>query len=176
MPTENQNTEINNEANLEESTEKTVSKALFDKQASELANYKKQLKARMTAEEQAKIEMQEKENEINSLKAFKRSSELTTGLIGSLGAEHSKSISDAIVGGETESIITAINEAFNKLLKAKDDEIANLKLDAMNQGSNGSNSGSENVTVADFRKMSIDERIALKNQNPSLFEKLRKGK
>ena len=172
----NLETSVNSETEINENQEKTVSKALFDKQAKQLADMKKQLKSYMSADEQAKIDMQERDNEINELRAFKRASELTNGLIQHLGAEHSKNVSEAIIGGDTSSIVKAVEKAFTSLIKAKDDEIANLKLEAMNQGSNGSNNGAnKTITVEDFKAMGIDQRIALKNENPQLYEKFRRG-
>lgn len=164
------------EAGINENQEKTVPKSLFDKQAKQLSDMKKQLKSYMSADEQAKIEMQERQAEIDELRAFKRASELSSGLVQSLGVEHSKAVSEAIISGDTESIVKAIDKAYADLIKAKDDEIANLKLEAMNQDSNGSNNGTnKTITVDDFRTMSIDKRIALKNENPQLYAKLRRG-
>lgn len=172
----NLETTVSSEVEINENQEKTVSKALFDKQAKQLSEMKKQLKSYMSADEQAKIEMQERDNEISELRAFKRASELSSGLVQHLGAEHSKSVSEAIIGGDTSSIVKAIEKAFTGLIKAKDDEIANLKLEAMNQGTNGSNnSTNKTITVEDFKAMGIDQRIALKNENPQLYDKLRRG-
>lgn len=170
------NTQETKAPSNENQEEKTVSKELFDKQAQELASYKKQIRNYMSAEAKAQLEAQEKDTEINELRAFKKSAELSSGLVQNLGAENSQNISAAIISGETKDIVKAINEAFTTLLKAKNDEIANLKLEAMNQGSNGSNNGTnKTITVDDFKAMGIDQRIALKKENPQLYEKLRRG-
>lgn len=164
-----------NTSNTDQSTESTVSKALFDRTSKELAELKRQLKSYMSADEQAKALSEEKDTRIAELEAYKRNSELTSGLVEHLGIEHSKAVSEAIIGGDNGAISKAITTAFTKMLKAKDDEIAELKLSAMNQGTSGANTGTgTTITAAEFSKMSIDERIKLKQENPELYAQLRK--
>ena len=47
------------------------------------------------------------------------------------------------------------------IIKAKDDEIAQLKLNGIDKPSGGGNGGTE-VNAESFAKMTLDERIALK--------------
>lgn len=154
--------------------EKTVSKELFDKQAKDIADLKRQLKAKQTEEELAQEEQREKDEELENLRDFKRRSTLENTLLSNgIAKDKVNKIADAILKGDMSEIGTAIATMYVEGVESYKNQIEEYQLSQIEQPQGGSN-GSKEVTLEDYKKMNIDERIALKNSNPELFEKLRK--
>lgn len=156
--------------------EETVSKAMYDKAAGEIARLKKELRGKMTAEEQAKRAQEEKDEEIKELKEFKLKSELVSGLSEAFGKDVSAKIADSYLSGDANKFAEALSKAFKDSTQALNDEISQLKLKGMDKPGAGSNGGEGGtITKEQFAKMNIDERIALKISNPELFAQFMKG-
>lgn len=152
--------------------EPTVPKAHYDKLASELAGLKKQIKAKESDDEKMAREQAEKDAEINDLLQFKNKSILEKGLLTSgIDSKSVESISEAVLSGDMEKISKAFGEVFSKSLSELKKENEALKLAQIDVPNGGTNS--KETTLEDFKKMTIDEQISLKNSNPELFTTLR---
>lgn len=149
--------------------EEMVSKKLFDKQASEIASLKKQLKAKQTDDEAALEAQKEKDKELDELRMYKQKTSIKSGLTAKgISDKEAETIADAILSGEADAIAKAIGENFEASQSALQKEIDTLKLSGIEKP--GGSSDSKETTVEDFAKMDIDQRIELKNSNPELFK------
>lgn len=157
-----------------ETIEKTVAKTTFDKTASELAEYKRKYKAQLTADEQAKIERDEKDARIKELESTLTKSKLSTGLLGKGFSEKEvASITDKIVEGNFDELIVELGNARISAISNLQKEVDRLQLEATKLPAEGDNGSGGEVSRTDFAKMSIDERQTLKNDNPELYASLR---
>lgn len=153
----------------QEPQEEMVSKKLFDKQASEIASLKKQLKAKQTDDEAALEAQKEKDKELDELRMYKQKTSIKSGLTAKgISDKEAETIADAILSGEADAIAKAIGENFEASQSALQKEIDTLKLSGIEKP--GGSSDSKETTVEDFAKMDIDQRIELKNSNPELFK------
>ena len=149
--------------------EEMVSKKLFDKQASEIASLKKQLKAKQTDDEAALEAQKEKDKELEELRMYKQKTSIKSGLTAKgISDKEAETIADAILSGEADAIAKAIGENFEASQSALQKEIDTLKLSGIEKP--GGSSDSKETTVEDFAKIDIDQRIELKNSNPELFK------
>lgn len=157
--------------------EETVSKALFDKKTKELAELKRQLKAKQTDEEKALEIQKEKDTELEELRTFKQRSTLENSLLtNGIDKDEVKNLADTILSGDVEKIGKVIGGVFSKGNKALQTEIEELKMTGIDKPSGSDGDGDKEITLEDFKKMTIDERIALKNSNPELFKQFKKNK
>lgn len=146
--------------------EQTVSKKQFDKTASELARLKKLLKDKETDEERIAREREERDNRLAELEKRDRINNETNALMDKgLTREQAFAIASAREEG------TSMADVIGTVVKSYQETIEAYKLSSV-QTPNGSTKTNE-VTRADYEKMSIDERIRLKNSNPELFKSLR---
>lgn len=149
-----------------------VEKKALDKALKEKAELQRQLNAKKTEEERAKDEQAQKEKELEELRKFQKESILQKGLLAeNVNPSDVAKISDAVLSGEVDKIATAISEAVKN---AKEEAKKEVMRDALNetplpQG----NTNSTETTAMDFKKMTLDERIELKNTNPDLYKKLK---
>lgn len=108
-------------------TKGMVSKAQFDKVSSELASVKKQLRGKMSEEEQRELDRQaERENMENELKALRREKELAAHKASYLGLGYDEEMAEeaatALVDGENDivfSIMKRHSVNAEKALRAK---------------------------------------------------------
>ena len=153
----------------------TVSKAMYDKSAAEISRLKKELKSRMTAEEQAKQVQAEKDQQIKELMDYRTKMQLISGMTESFGKESAEKIAEAIITSDPMKIAESITKAYASSTKALNDELSQLKLASMDKPGEGNNSGDgKSVTKEEFKKMNIDELIELKIKNPELYKELSK--
>ena len=152
-----------------------VKKDVFDKTASELAQTKKDLRARMTEEEQAKAE-----NEA-LLKQYKEQAE-------TLQREKNIATSKAkfISIGYDDSLAQETAEALEKgdfatVFKNQQTVIENVRKIAKGEAmasttppAGKATDGTKTVTKAEFDNMSYKERNDLFNSNPDLYNELSK--
>ena len=104
-----------------------VSKKRFDEVASELAKTKKELKGRMSADEQAELERQTKANEMETeLKELRHEKTVSTYKASYLAQGYDEKLAEeaanAMADGDSEKVFAAMkkfNEAQEKALKAK---------------------------------------------------------
>ena len=151
-----------------------VTKETFDKTASELANSKKQLREKMSADElkakedsdkmvelQTKYDALLKESEISKNKARL----LTLGYEDKLATE----TAEAIVNGEIDKVFT--NQ--KKHLESVEKKIREEVLTSTPRPTGGN--GSETITLDNFRKMSIEEQYKFSKDHPEEYKKLYGG-
>lgn len=157
--------------------EETVSKALLDKKTKELAELKRQLKAKQTDEEKALEIQKEKDAELEELKTFKQRSILENSLLtNGIDKEEVKGLADVILSGDVEKIGKSIGTIYAKGYNSLQTEINELKMAGIDKPSGSDGNSDKEITLENFKKMTIDERIALKNSNPELFKQFMKNK
>ena len=151
-----------------------VSKEMFDKTASELANSKKQLREKMSADEIKAKEDSDKMEELQSkYDALLRESEisknkarlLTLGYEDKLATE----TAEAIVNGDTDKVFTNQKKHLDSVEKRIREEV--LTSTPRPTGGNGS----ETVTLEKFKKMSIEEQFKFSNEHPEEYKTLYGG-
>lgn len=150
-----------------------VKKDIFDKTASELAQTKKDLKARMSEEE---IRQKEAEAELNKYKE----QALTLQKEKNIAANKAQ----FIAAGYDEALATESAEALEKgdfatVFKNQTTVIENVKKIAKGEAAANmptpagkADEGAKTVTKEQFDKMSVAEMTALYQNNPELYEKL----
>lgn len=152
---------------------KFVSKELYDKAASDTANYKKQLRANMSEAEQKAAADAEKyaslEEELKQLKADKAIAENAKGLV-AIGYDEklATEVATALYNGDAETVIKAQAKFVDAQKKA-------VLADAVKEtpvppaGNEG-----KTLTKAEFSKMSLDEQMAVYEKTPDLYNELTK--
>ena len=159
-------------------TEETISKALYDKKVNELntklKEANKKLEDRLTEDEKKAAEQKEKDDELESLRNYKKASTIREGLLAQgITKESADKITEAILKGDVSEISNIIGTEFKAATSSLQKEIDTLKLTGVDKPNGGSSI--DQITVDQFRKMTIDEKIALKNSNLDLYNSL-KGK
>ena len=147
-----------------------VKKETFDKTASELAQTKKDLKARMSDEEKAKIEtenlLKQYKEEADALRKEKAVSEnkaklITAGYDEALAEESAK----ALVEGDIATVLKNQQVVIENVKKiAKGEAMASTTPPA-----GKATDGSVTITKDQFDKMSLAERTELFESNPDLY-------
>lgn len=152
-----------------------VKKEVFDKTASELAQSKKDLKARMSDEEKQKLEtealLNKYKEEAETLKKEKSISENKAKLI-------SAGYDDSLA---TETATALVNGDIATVLKNQQVVIENVKKIAKGEAmasttppAGKATDGNKTVTKAQFDEMTYAERVKLFTDNPDLYNELSK--
>ena len=152
-----------------------VKKEVFDKTASELAQSKKDLKARMSDEEKQKVEtealLKQYKEEAEPLKREKSISENKAKLI-------SAGYDDTLA---TETATALVNGDIATVIKNQQVVIENIKKVSRGQAmasttppAGKATDGNKTVTKEQFENMSYRERNDLFNSNPDLYNELSK--
>lgn len=146
-----------------------VKKDLFDKTSSELAKAKKDLKAQMSADEQAKLEREEAFNkmqeELNALKLEKQLGDMTTQYM-SLGYDEklAKATAKAFLDGDM-SVVFANQKAHQEAIEKK------VKANLIDSTPVPNVDNSESVmTKEKFMKLSPMERHEFSVKNPDQYK------
>lgn len=153
---------------------KFVSKELYDKAASDTANYKKQLRANMSEAEQKAAADAEKYAEIvaerDQLKAEKSIAEYAKGLV-AIGYDENLAteVATALHNGDAATVIKAQAKFVDAQKKAVLAE-AVKETPVPPVG----NEGNKTLTKAEFSKMSLDEQMAVYEKTPDLYNELTK--
>ena len=154
-----------------EPQETMIPKSQLDKVMKELAAKNKMIKDSETESQRIAREQQEKDAQLQELTSFKNKSILEKGLLtNGLDANSVDKISEAIISGDMESIAKVFGEVYKNGTSNLQKEIDALKLSQIDKP-NGSD-GDKEVTLEDYKKMTLDEQIRLKNSNPELFKTL----
>lgn len=150
---------------------KSVSKDQFDKVAKELGELKKKMKDQMTAEEKWKLDLEEKENKIKELERETNKSNLKSNLLGQgYSKKEVDSIAEKIMSGDIEGIAKELGNARKNAVSELEAQIAQLKLDSTPRPDGATDPKPK--TLADFAKMTLDERTQLKASDPELYAQL----
>lgn len=149
-----------------------VSKATFDKTASELADKKKQLRERMTDEEKSKEAQTALQESYDALLRKLSISENKTKLV-AIGYDESlaESTAVAMADGDTEKVLAAQKthmEAYAKKLKA------DLLKQTPRPGGGGDPEGKP-MTLDEFRKMGPEDRLRFAHEHAEEYQTLYGG-
>ena len=154
---------------------KFVSKELYDKAASDTANYKKQLKANMSEAEQKAAEEAERYAAIvaerDQLKAEKAIAESAKGLI-AIGYDEATAteVATALFHGDTETVIKAQAKFVDAQKKAVLAEaVKNTPVPP------AAGSGGVEITKEALRKMTPMERFEFSQKNPEQYKQIYGG-
>lgn len=166
-------TEVDYKKKLEELEEKYNSmKKSFDKASSEVANYKKMYNEKLTDEEKQKQELEEKMQELEMLKNDKKKASIVNGLLSNgLSNDTASKIAESVLGGDVESIASALKDSYSEITKSLQDQIDELKRNSFNEPSGGGVGGEEQPKS--LKDLTLDERIKLKQSNPELYQQLK---
>ena len=154
---------------------KFVSKELFDKSASEIANYKKQLRANMSeAEQKALADAEEKKalkDELEQLRAEKTIAENSKGLV-AIGYDEktANEVATAFMNGDFNTVIQAQAKFVDAQKKAV---IANAVKDTPTPP-NG-NENDEVMTKEKLKSMTPNERFEFSQKHPDEYKKIYGG-
>lgn len=132
--------------------------------------------AKMTAEEKAKHELDQKAKRINELEAQlnRKDMEATaTNLLSEKGLFVNSDVLDFVVRDDAEQTLKAIN-AFSTLVN----DLADKKVSELTKGATPKKMGQSTrsaVTKEQFDKMNYRSKLDLKNTNQELYDQLTKG-
>lgn len=159
--------------NIDESSEVTRLKQALSRSNSEASNYKKQLKSIQTS---SQSEMQNKQSEyeklsqdFNDLKKQLDVSNKTSQLMkNGYSEELAKQSAQALVDGDFDTFMTIQNQFI-----AERDKIN--QAEAMrNTPRPASGSSTKTITKDEFGKMTYNQKVTLRQENPTLYEELSK--
>lgn len=151
-----------------------VSKSVFDKTAKEAAEFKRQLRAKQTDEENLKQQRDEEietmKQELETLKKEKQLSELTSNFLG-LGFDETLAQSTAKAQLEGNmGVVFANYKKFNESIEKK------VKAELIkNTPQPGAGSGNDKKTIEDLKKMSIEERAKFSMEHPEEYKEIYGG-
>ena len=151
-----------------------VTKEVFDKTASELANSKKQLREKMSADEIKAKEDSDKMEELQSkYDALLKESEITKNKarLLTLGYEDklATETAEAIVNGDTDKVFA--NQ--KKHLESVEKKIREEVLTSTPRPTGGN--GAETMTLDKFKKMPIEEQFKFSKEHPEEYKTLYGG-
>ena len=153
---------------------KFVSKELYDKAASDTANYKKQLRANMSEAEQKAAADAEKYAEIvaerDQLKQEKAIAENAKGLV-AIGYDEklATEVATALYNGDAETVIKAQAKFVDAQRKAVlADAVKETPIPPVDNG------GAKTLTKEEFSKMTLAEQMAVYEKTPDLYNELTK--
>ncbi len=151
-----------------------VAKSVFDKKASEAADLSKQLKAKMTEDELAKVKADEEmaaiKAELEELRTEKAINENTAKFL-ELGYDSklAQATAKAMMNGEMDMV-------FKNHAKFIADREKALRAEILKETPKPpAGDGAKVITRDDFAKMSLDEKAKFANENPEKFKELRGG-
>jgi len=142
-----------------------------DKALSEVGEYKKQLRAKMTADEQAEIERQEAEAErkayVESLETFKKTAEATARYaLQGMSQEMAKQAADAEISGDMDLLADIQRKHTQQMVKNAEAEWLKSRPE-INAGG-----GNAKFTQEQFDKMNMIQRTRLYNESPDVYRAL----
>ncbi len=151
-----------------------VAKAVFDKKASEAADLSKQLKSKMTQDEQAAAQQAEAlaamQSELESLRADKAISEYTAQFLGLGYSEKlAKSTAEALHQGDMATVFK--NQATFVAEREKAMKAELLK----NTPTPPAGNGEKGPSKEEFKKMSLAEKAKFATENPDLYKEFYGG-
>lgn len=159
------------EPQVTEPITQTVSKDTFDKTAKELADYKKKWKATLDDAEQARIEKEEKEEQLKELMKENSKMKLQTSLATTgLDEKFISKIADSAVDGDFDGLANAVKKALEAKVDMLQKEVDRLQLEATQRPNDEGGTGGKETKI-DYKNMSISELQALYEKSPELFVK-----
>lgn len=163
----------NEPGDQEPPVEPTVPKSAFDKTAKELAEIKKKYRANLDETARQRDEREEAEKATRALK-------LENALLkNGFSVDEIESLRDSVADVDVEGIVSGFGAIIAARLKAKDDEIAALKLESVKRPPTPAGEGGlevDKITAKDFAKMNYQQRLELKEKHPDVYKKFTGGK
>ena len=155
-----------------ERAEKEKTKVALDKALKETGELKKNLRQKMTAQEQedeAKREQDEQHKAyVASLEEFKHKTEAKERyLMQGMSVEMAAKAAEAEVSGDMDALATIQKQHTDSIIRAKEKEWKKSTV-----GINAGVDGEFSVTKEQFNKMSYAKRVELKKRNPELYKQL----
>ena len=143
-----------------------------DKALSEAGEYKKQLRAKMTADEQAEIERQELEEQqkeyVASLEKFKKVAEATARYaLQGMDSDLAKQAADAEIAGDMDALADIQRKHTQQVLKDAQAEWIKSRPQTNIGGGSGTN-----VTQEEFDNMNMIQRTKLLEEQPDVYKAL----
>lgn len=173
MSEENKNTDLNNSSNEEpREEEKTVSKKQYDKLASELAELKRQNKAKMSEEEQKEAEFRELQEKYQTTQKELQKNKVVNGLVSEFGEDNAEKIAEAVVNGEVDKVTKLLSNFAKTTREAHEKALEEVKLQSTQTPNEQGDTGSKPLTKEDYAKMNLDERNTLFKENPAVFKQI----
>lgn len=154
--------------------EKTISKAEYDKLASELAKFKREAKAKerekMSEEERERAEFEDAKKELEALRKENSKSKAISKLSKTKASDELvEGLAEALVSNDMETVVDSIVKLVESVTSESNKELETVKLGATPRPQQGDNTTTQVPSVEDYKKMTIDERIQLKISNPQLY-------
>lgn len=149
-------------------------KRATDKASSEAADFKKQLRAKMTADEQAEVD---RKAEIEALRAenetYKKQTKISEFKTIALALGYSEELATKRANAMYDNDFIAMSDIDKEFLAAHDKEMTAKAIEGTSQPPVGG--GAETaVTAEQFKNMSYREMEALQASNPELYAELSK--
>lgn len=149
-------------------------KAAVSKANKEAADYKKQLNAKLTEEEQSKIAEQEAREELQAAyNALLRESQISKNTAKFIGLGYDEKLAtqtaEALIDGNLD-VVFANQTKFNSVLESK------IKAEVLNSTPrpNGGDTD-KSYTIEDLRKMTTEDRINFAQTNPEQYKQIYGG-
>lgn len=148
-----------------------VKKDLLDKANSEAANYKKQLREKMSEDEQKAIQQQEEmaaiKAELETLRQEKAETELTNRW---MGIGYSKELATATAKASAAGDMDTVFKNHAKFLADREKELKSELLKSTPTPPAGD--GDKKITKEDFSKMTLAEKQKFATENPEAYREI----
>jgi len=152
-----------------------VSKAQYDQTASELASKKKELREKMSAEEQQKLQQQEILEQLQQENAtLKRNQAISTTQAQLLAIGYDETLARETAEAAADGNLQKVIENQRKYMESAEKRIRADILKGTPRP-NGDSETSQVMTLEAFRKMSASERFAFSQQHPDEYRELYQG-
>lgn len=151
-------------------------KNLISKANAEAAKYKKELKAKLSEQEAKEMErnsqLEEMQEELNTLKAEKQQTEYIAKFVSQgYDADSATSAAKAVVANDIDSLLKIQSSVFAKKEDALKSQL--MKNTPKPEGAtNTTTSGNDVVTKETLRKMSLQDRIKYSKEHPEEYKAL----
>ena len=146
-----------------------IKKDLFDKTASELADHKKQLKAKMTEDEQKEAERAAKEAERDALlAALQKDKSVSDAKAQFLGLGYESALADETAKAMVEGDMAKVFANQKKHLESVEKKVRAEALKETPKPAPGG--GGEALTKEQFDAMGYNERLKVFNEQPDLYK------
>ncbi len=153
-----------------------IKKDVFDKTASELAEAKRQLKARMSEDEQKEAERAAAEAAIKAeLDALRKEKTITENKVQYLALGYDEALADETAKAFAEGDMAKVFSNQKKFIETikKVERAAALADGGANDPPAGK--GGNEITKEQFDKMEYSERLKLFNEQPEIYNKMLEG-
>lgn len=147
-------------------------KAAVDKASKEAAEWKRKYNEKLTEEEKQKEAAEEQQKKFAEVNAkLVRAETITSLMDGGYDKASAEAIADAMASGDHMKVTAEMARIHKDMATAHQKALDEAKL-ANTPEPNGSTGGTT-PTKESFAKMTLDEKVRLKNENPELYKSLK---